>query len=92
MRPIATSTLSIVVTKKARARSSRRKRVSRNSNIVSTQRPPIEIRARSGAEWFSRASEICPAKGSAMSAAAVATQNSAAKEVATTAPGSSSSL
>ena len=44
-----TRTLTIVVTKKARARSSSRNRVSMNSNIVSTQRPPIAIRARSAA-------------------------------------------
>ena len=48
MSPIAASTLSIVVTKYARARSSSRKRVSRYSNIVSTQRPPIEIRRQIG--------------------------------------------
>ena len=84
--PIAASTLRIVVMKKARARSSRRKRVSRYSNIVSTQRPPIEIRARSGADSaWSSASEIGPAKGSAISAATVENQNSAAKEVETTA-------
>ena len=85
---IVASTLRIVVMKKARARSSSRNRVSRYSNIVSTQRPPIAIRAEFGAPGrSSSASEIGSAKGSAISAAAVETQNSAAKEVATTARG-----
>ena len=71
------------MTKKARARSSSRKRVSRYSNIVSTQRPPIAIRASSASAGVrsSSASEIGPAKGSAISAAIVASQKSAAKEV-----------
>ena len=57
--PIVSRTLRIVVTKKARARSSSRNRVSMYSNIVSTQRPPIEIRARSVARVrSSSASEI----------------------------------
>ncbi len=71
-----TRTLRIVVTKKARARSSSRNRVSMNSNIVSTQRPPIEIRASSAIRptsdaclGSSSASAIGVANGSAISGA-----------------------
>jgi hypothetical protein len=84
--------LTIVVTKKARARSSSRNRVSMNSNIVSTQRPPIATRARSGAGRSSRASEIGVAKGSATRAPTVASQKRPAKLLATTRSGSSPSL
>ncbi len=87
-----TRTLRIVVTKKARARSSSRNRVSMNSNIVSTQRPPIEIRARSVAGRASSASEIGVAKGKARRAPIVESQKSPAKVLATTRAGSSPSL
>ena len=92
MRPIAATTPTIVVTKKARACSWRRKIVSRYSCSVSTQRPATEIRARSAAGSSSSASEIGWAKGRARRAAAVENQKSDAKEVERTAAGSSSSL
>ena len=66
--------------------------------MVSTQRPPIEIRPSSAgdatmaASSVSSASAIGPANGNAISAAAVESQNRAAKEVETTRAGSSSSL
>ncbi len=63
-----------------------------NSNIVSTQRPPIEIRARSAAGSSSSASEIGVANGSATRAPIVANQKRPAKVLATTRAGSSSSL
>ncbi len=62
-----------------------------NSNMVSTQSPPIEIRASSAAERSSSASESGSAKGRATSAPIVASQKSPAKVLATTRSGSSPS-
>ncbi len=92
MRAIAARTLINVTPKNAFARSSSRNRVSRYSCSVATQRPPIAIRASSVAGRSRSASEIGFANGSAISAATVANQNSAANEVATTFCGSSPPL
>ena len=86
---IVNSTFATVMPKYARARSSRRSRVSAYSYSVRVQRPRIARRAKPASSWRSRASEIGPANGSAIAATTVAPQNSAAKPVDTTRAGRS---
>ena len=89
---IVIRTESMVTVKKAVARSSSRKRVSRYSDRVSTHRPAIATRASSVSVVPSSSPEIGPAKGISKTAARVPAQKSEANDVATTFPGTSSVL